>query len=99
MPQEVAGGWRRYCEGGEGVVGGGGEREEEKEEKKEKSGVEGAPLAAVVEKTGNFELVCVRGGRHLWPLDKQHKLRWLWEIAHRMASDLGLPGPEKEGGE
>lgn len=56
-----------------------------------------AAAVAVVKRAGNFELVRVRGGRHLWPLDRRHKARWLFEIASRMAGDLGLPGPEERG--
>lgn len=96
MPERVARDWERYCEGGEKV------KEEEGGEKKVGATAaddEETPAAVVVVKqAGNFELVRVRGGRHLWPLDKQHKALWLFEIATRMANDLGLPGPE-EGGE
>ena len=97
VPEGVARGWERYCEGGEKV------EEDEGAEKKASAtevGVDEETLAAavtVVKRTANFELVRVRGGRHLWPLDRQHKARWLFEIASRMAGDLGLPGPEERG--
>jgi hypothetical protein len=87
VPESVARGWERYCEGGE-------RREEDGVEEKGFTAAAANAAAVVVEKkTRNFELVRVVEGRHLWPLDKQHKSRWLFEIANRMASDLGLPGP------
>ena len=95
MPEGVARGWERYCEGGEGKV----EDEEEGQEDAEERKSAAAAAVVVVRRTRNFELVRVRGGRHLWPLDRQHKARWLFEIASRMAGDLGLPGPEEERGE
>lgn len=96
MPEGVARGWERYCEGGAKV-----EDEEDDDDEEKASGVEEETLAAdsavtVVKKSGNFELVRVKGGRHLWPLDRRLKARWLFEIASRMARDLGLPGPEEE---
>ena len=88
----MARGWARYC-------GGGGKVEEDEEEGETDAAAadddEETPVADV-RGAGNFELVRVLGGRHLWPLDKLQKARWLFEVARRMASDLGLPGPEEE---
>lgn len=98
VPEGVARGWERYCEGGAKAV----DEEDGEDEEKASAATEGeeetpaAAAVAVVKSSGNFELVRVKGARHLWPLDRRLKARWLFEIASRMARDLGLPGPEEE---